>query len=183
FLTSVSFIFLMSQPIGKAGLPAYLYPCGKNDQYLCLQALGVTTEGGIGTLQPNQSVSVSFPMPLLPVPTKLHLSGLVLLASAAPVTVGFTVWNIYGDNYTVSLEFEVMNNGTVINIPEQEVVLEPYAFTAGPTVGAIAVSPIFPNGQTIQVGSTPQSGLTITALATVAINNINLYAYVEEPEE
>ncbi|MEM3320629.1 MAG: hypothetical protein QXD27_09235 [Metallosphaera sp.] len=176
----------MSQPIGKAGLPAYLYPCGKNDQYLCLQALGVTTgteTGSSFTLQPNQSASLSFPMPLLPVPTKLHLSGLVLLASAAPVTVGFTVWNIYGDNYTVSLEFEVMNNGTVINIPEQEVVLEPYTFTAGPTVGSIVVSPISPKGQTIVGATISQSGLTITALATVVVNQINLYAYIEEPEE
>ncbi|MCW1302704.1 MAG: hypothetical protein QXX36_03700 [Candidatus Rehaiarchaeum fermentans] len=150
----------MSQPIANVGVSYYVYPCGKKKQYLCTQSPGeVITSNYL--LIPNQSWSLPSPSTILPVPTKIHISGFVYLASAAPLGIYLQVYNIYGNNYSVSLNFEVSNNGTVINIPEQEVVLEPYAFT------------------TVSQGA----GLTIVPLATVTINQFNAYVYVEVPEE
>ncbi|MEM3715190.1 MAG: hypothetical protein QXF82_09620 [Nitrososphaeria archaeon] len=148
----------MSQPIANIGLPFYIYKCGKKKQYLCMQSSGPSTASNF-TLGTNQSRGLPFPGTILPVPTKIHVSGFAYLASAAPVSVYFLVSNIYGSGYPVYVNFEVSNNGTVINIPEQDIVLEPYAFT------------------TAQAGA-----LTIQALSTVTVNQFNAFVYVEVPD-
>ncbi|MEM3714197.1 MAG: hypothetical protein QXF82_04535 [Nitrososphaeria archaeon] len=148
----------MSQPIANVGLPSYVYPCGKKKQYLCSQSPGGSAASNF-TVGANQSYTLHFPGTVLPVPTKIHVSGFIYLASAAPVSVYYQVWNIYGQNYPVFVNFEVSNNGTVINIPEQDVVVEPYAFTAASS-----------------------GGLSIYALSTVTVNQFSMSVYVEVPD-
>ena len=99
----------MSQPIANVGLPFYINKCGKKKQYLCSQSMGVAGASNF-TLGTNQSKNLPFPGTVLPVPTKIRVSGFAYLASAAPVSVYVNVWNIYGQNYPVYVNFEVSNN-------------------------------------------------------------------------
>ncbi|MEM3291030.1 MAG: hypothetical protein QW046_05890 [Candidatus Micrarchaeaceae archaeon] len=115
-------------------------------------------------MTPGSTLSVSFPTTVLPVPTKLHFSGYALLSSAQPVNVYYQVINVRsGSYYSVYINYQLENNGTIINIPDQEIVLEPYAYTA--------------------IANGPYSGITIQALATVTVVNFYARAYVEVPEE
>ncbi|MEM3846340.1 MAG: hypothetical protein QXU98_11655 [Candidatus Parvarchaeota archaeon] len=152
----------MSQPIANVGLSFYDYPCGKNKQYLCLQAIGGSSTSNV-TLNPNQTVTLPVPpTPVLPVPTKIYLSGSISLNQGVGVNAYFSAFNIYGNSFSVPLIYqEPANTAQAVNILDQDIILEPYAFT----------------------GATSNSGLVIQALATVTITQAYLYEYIQVPLE
>ncbi|MEM3895587.1 hypothetical protein [Thermofilum sp.] len=147
----------MSQPLGNVSSNVSVYPCGKKKQYLCVQTISAT--GFTSTTAGAGNMYLPLPTTILPVSVKLNFSGHATLSSAVPVMVFIQAYTMTGQAYDIFVNWQLLNNGTTINIPEQEVILPPYTFT-----------------------SLQNSGLVIQSTATVTITAA-INSYVEVVEE